>query len=92
VHSAGITGKQGDFLEASDEDWLEAIDTNLFSAVRIARGVIPGMRHKGWGRIVLIASEDAVQPYPDELPYCASKAGLLNLGKACPRPMRGTAS
>jgi NAD(P)-dependent dehydrogenase (short-subunit alcohol dehydrogenase family) len=62
VHSAGITGKQGDFLEASDEDWLQAIDTNLFSAVRMARGVIPGMRHKGWGRIVLIASEDAVQP------------------------------
>lgn len=81
VHATGITGKQGDFLEASDADWLEAINTNLLTAVRMARGVIPGMRRKGWGRIVLIASEDAVQPYPDELPYCASKAGLLNLGK-----------
>jgi NAD(P)-dependent dehydrogenase (short-subunit alcohol dehydrogenase family) len=81
VNAAGITGRQGDFLEATDEDWLEAIDTNLMSAVRVARGIIPGMRRKGWGRIVLIASEDAVQPYPDELPYCASKAALLNLGK-----------
>jgi NAD(P)-dependent dehydrogenase (short-subunit alcohol dehydrogenase family) len=81
VNCAGITGKQGDFLDASDDDWMEALNTNLMSAVRMARAVIPGMKDKGWGRIVLVASEDAVQPYADELPYCASKAGILNLAK-----------
>ena len=81
VNCAGITGKQGDFLEASDADWMEALNTNLMSAVRMARAAIPGMKAKGWGRIVLVASEDAVQPYADELPYCASKAGILNLAK-----------
>ncbi len=39
------------------------------------------MRGKGWGRIVLLASEDAVQPYADELPYCAAKAAVLSLVK-----------
>ena len=81
VNCAGITGKQGDFLEATDDDWMEALNTNLMSAVRMARAALPGMRAKGWGRIVLVASEDAVQPYADELPYCASKAGILNLAK-----------
>jgi NAD(P)-dependent dehydrogenase (short-subunit alcohol dehydrogenase family) len=39
------------------------------------------MKKEKWGRIVLVASEDAVQPYPEEMPYCASKAGVLNLAK-----------
>lgn len=32
-------------------------------------------------KVPLIGSEDALQPYPEELPYCASKAGVLNLAK-----------
>ena len=37
------------------------------------------MRAAKWGRIVLFASEDAVQPYGEELAYCAAKAGVLGL-------------
>ena len=44
ANCAGITGKQGDFLEASDDDWMQALNTNLMSAVRMARAVIPGMK------------------------------------------------
>ncbi|MEB3216242.1 MAG: SDR family oxidoreductase [Nostocales cyanobacterium 94392] len=81
VNAAGITGATGDFLELSDEDWHEAIEVDLMSAVRVCRAFIPSMRQSGWGRIVLISSEDAFQPYPEELPYCAAKAGVLNLAK-----------
>jgi 3-oxoacyl-[acyl-carrier protein] reductase len=31
--------------------------------------------------VILVTSEDAVQPYTDEMPYCAAKAGLLNFAK-----------
>lgn len=81
VNAAGITGATGDFLDLTDEDWLEAIQADLMAAVRTTRAFIPGMREAGWGRIVLFASEDAVQPYVEELPYCAAKAGVLNLAK-----------
>ncbi|WP_132254568.1 SDR family NAD(P)-dependent oxidoreductase [Methylobacterium segetis] len=81
VNAAGITGATGDFLELSDEDWLETIQADLMVAVRVARAFIPGMREAGWGRVVLFTSEDAVQPYVEELPYCAAKAGLMNLTK-----------
>ncbi len=81
VNAAGITGATGDFLEISDEDWHEAIEVDLMSAVRVCRAFIPSMRESGWGRVVLISSEDALQPYADELPYCAAKAGVLNLAK-----------
>ena len=81
VHAAGITGPTGDFLELTDDDWLKAINTDLMTAVRVCRAFIPGMRQAGWGRIVLFGSEDAEQPYIEELPYCAAKAGILNLTK-----------
>jgi NAD(P)-dependent dehydrogenase (short-subunit alcohol dehydrogenase family) len=81
VCAAGITGASGDFLELTDDDWLEAIQTDLMAGVRATRAFIPHMREVGWGRIVLFSSEDAVQPYVEELPYAAAKAGVLNLAK-----------
>ncbi|MDJ0278382.1 SDR family oxidoreductase [Sphingomonas sp. 2R-10] len=81
VHAAGVTGATGDFLDIDDAGWLSTLDVNLMGAVRVTRAAIPAMRKAGGGRIVLIASEDAVQPYVDELAYCASKAGVLNLAK-----------
>ncbi|MFB9312980.1 SDR family NAD(P)-dependent oxidoreductase [Nocardioides plantarum] len=85
VSGAGITGATGPFHEISDDDWIEAINTNLLSAVRVTRAFLPSLRHGGWGRIVYINSEDAVQPYDDELPYCASKAGLLSFARGLAR-------
>ncbi|AFY57772.1 dehydrogenase of unknown specificity, short-chain alcohol dehydrogenase like protein [Rivularia sp. PCC 7116] len=81
VNAAGITGATGDFLEITDEEWHNTIEVDLMSAVRVCRAFIPSMRESGWGRVVLISSEDALQPYTDELPYCAAKAGVLNLAK-----------
>jgi len=81
VHAAGITGATSDFLELSDAEWYETIETDLMAAVRTCRAFIPSMREVGWGRVILISSEDAVQPYPEEMPYCACKAAILNLAK-----------
>ncbi len=81
VNAAGVTGATGLFHELSDEDWLATLDTDFMAAVRVCRAFIPAMRQAGWGRVVLVSSEDAVQPYADELPYCAAKAAVLNLSK-----------
>jgi 3-oxoacyl-[acyl-carrier protein] reductase len=81
VNQAGITGATGDFMDISDDDWHEAIEVDLMAAVRVCRTFIPLMQKSGWGRVILVTSEDAVQPYTDEMPYCAAKAGLLNFAK-----------
>ncbi|GAA1980007.1 SDR family oxidoreductase [Isoptericola halotolerans] len=81
VHAAGIHGAQGLFHEIDDDGWLETLQVDLLAAVRTVRALLPGMRAAGWGRIVLISSENGLQPYVDELPYNASKAALLNLTK-----------
>lgn len=85
VNCAGIRGAAGDFLTLSDEDWYKTIDTDLMGAVRVCRAFIPQMQAKGWGRIVLVASENALQPYEEESPYNACKAGIINLTKCLSR-------
>lgn len=89
VNAAGVTGATGDFLEVDDAGWQRTLDINLMGAVRMCREAIPAMRQGGWGRIVLFASEDAVQPYVDELAYCASKAGILSLAKGLSKAYGG---
>lgn len=81
VNAAGVTGATGDFIDVDDEGWLKTLNINLMGAVRMAREAIPAMRAAKWGRVILIGSEDGVQPYVDELAYCASKAGIINLAK-----------
>lgn len=81
VNAGGVTGATGPFHEIGDEGWLRTLDVDLMGAVRTVRAFVPGMVQNGYGRIVLFGSEDAVQPYIDELPYCAAKAAVLNLAK-----------
>lgn len=76
VHTAGVTGAKGDPLELSDDDYLEAWETDFFSAVRVARATLPAMRSRNWGRFVCITSENAVQPYWEEAVYNTAKAAL----------------
>ena len=81
VNAAGVTGPTGDFHTIDDEAWLGALQVILMGAVRVVRAFVPGMVERKQGRIILFGSEDAEQPYADELPYCAAKAGILNLTK-----------
>ncbi len=85
AHCAGARGAAGDFLELSDEDWMETIDIDLMGSVRVCRAFIPQIQEKGWGRIILISSENAIQPYEEESPYNACKAAVINLSKCLSR-------
>ncbi|MEQ4548017.1 SDR family NAD(P)-dependent oxidoreductase, partial [Nocardioides kribbensis] len=89
VQSAGITGAQGLFHEIDDEGWTTTLTVDLLAPIRLTRAFLPGLRRGGWGRIVYLASEDAVQPYDDELPYCAAKAGVLAFAKGLSRTYAG---
>ena len=81
AHFAGARGAAGDFLGLSDDDWLETIQVDLMGTVRVCRAFLPQMIGAGWGRVLLTASENAVQPYPEETPYNSCKAGIITLAK-----------
>lgn len=85
VQAAGITGAQGLFHELDDDGWTNTIEVDLLGPVRLVKEFLSDLRTGGWGRLVFIASEDAVQPYDDEIPYCCAKAGILALSKGLSR-------
>ena len=81
VVSAGIE-QFGSVESISLPDWRRAFDVNLDGAMLTARAVIPAMRMRGGGAIVLTSSVAALAGAPSYAAYCASKSGMLGLGRS----------
>lgn len=89
IFSAGILDgrRQGDAVE-SREVAREVLDVNLMSAIDAVHMVLPLLRARRRGEIVLIASLASMIPLPDAPAYSASKAGLLAYGLALREAVR----
>ncbi|WP_181310965.1 SDR family NAD(P)-dependent oxidoreductase [Nocardioides campestrisoli] len=78
------------FEDLSDEDWQRYVEVNLMSGVRLCRQVLPGMLSRGWGRVVFVGTESAVNVPADMLHYGATKAAALALSNGLAKLTRGT--
>jgi 3-oxoacyl-[acyl-carrier protein] reductase len=67
------------WLDIGLEDWRATYEQNVGAAVRMVRALAPGMKERGWGRIIQIASAAATQTEPDLGEYQAAKAALVNV-------------
>lgn len=73
----------GGFVEdLTVEEVREQFETNFFGAVRVVKAVLPGMRERRSGRIVLVSSIGVFNPVPGLSAYNASKAALEAFGQA----------
>src|SRR5699024_7370955 len=62
----------------TDENWDQMLSVNLKSTFHMVQAVMPAMRERGYGRIVLTSSiTGAITGYPGWAHYGASKAGQL---------------
>jgi 3-hydroxybutyrate dehydrogenase len=61
--------------------WDRIIAINLSSAFHATRAVVPGMKQRGWGRIINVASAHALVASPFKSAYVAAKHGMLGLTK-----------
>lgn len=91
INAAGVTGPTGDFHTIDDDAWLGALQVILMGAVRVVRAFVPSMLARKSGRIVLFGSEDAEQPYADELPIAPPRPASSISRKVCRRLIRSTA-
>lgn len=80
VNAAGIY-QEAPVCGHSDALWEASLNTNLSGTFRMIRAVMPQMIAQNWGRIINIASVAAHQGMAGNAAYCASKAGLLGLGR-----------
>ena len=63
------------------EKWDAIIAINLTSAFHTTAAALPGMRAKGWGRVVNIASAHGLTASPFKSAYIAAKHGVVGLSK-----------
>jgi 3-oxoacyl-[acyl-carrier protein] reductase len=80
VNNAG-TGSNETVMNAADEKWQHYWDLHVMAAVRLSRGLIPAMRARGGGVILMNASICAKQPLGYEPIYNVTKAALMMFSK-----------
>lgn len=71
----------GTFLDFDDAAWEAALQLNLMSTIRLCRAVLPGMRARGWGRIVNITSASVKQPMDGLILSSTARSGVVGLAK-----------
>jgi NAD(P)-dependent dehydrogenase (short-subunit alcohol dehydrogenase family) len=81
------THAPGGTADLSDEDWMRDLNTNLMSAVRLDRALLPAMVGQGSGAIVHVTSGAARIPRPASLAYSAAKAALTAYSKGLANEM-----
>ncbi|HEX7901636.1 MAG TPA: SDR family NAD(P)-dependent oxidoreductase [Planctomycetota bacterium] len=68
--------------QVTDESWTTMMELNLNSAMRLQRALAPGMKERGWGRIIHISSVLGIGGKEGRNGYCASKAAVIGLAHA----------
>jgi len=82
VNSVGTNIVRRAFGELTAESWAGMVDANLNAAFNLTRAVLPGMRGRGQGLIIHIASVAARRPDRSGAAYQATKAGVMALSHA----------
>jgi 3-oxoacyl-[acyl-carrier protein] reductase len=83
VNNAGLAGS-GKFVDVGLDDWQRVIDSHILGSFLVTKAVLPGMLERGWGRVIVIASE-ALWLGNTSVQYATAKAALLGFTRALAR-------
>ena len=89
VNNAGVASSET--FQAMGEDTVDRLlSVNVLSLTRLTKCILPGMRARGFGRILNVASVASFQPVPSLGLYAASKAFVLSLTESLAEELRGS--
>ncbi|WP_090120147.1 SDR family NAD(P)-dependent oxidoreductase [Kosakonia arachidis] len=89
INNAGTAHPNG-FFEQTDEEWLDLFQTNVLSAVRLSRHYLMKMKANGWGRVIFISSESALNIPKEMIDYGVSKSALLGVSRGLAELVAGS--
>ncbi len=75
---------------ATTEDWVGTYQTDVLSAVRFIKALVPDMKNRGWGRVIQIGSGTGSQPFAGYPQYCAVNAARTNATVSLARELQGS--
>ncbi len=73
-----------------DEEWLKLFQINVMSGVRMTRHYLPRMVRHGWGRVVFVSSESAVNIPKEMIDYGMTKTAQLAISRGLAEAVAGT--
>ena len=82
VNCTGTVGPIGAFETLDIRAWVKTIETNLIGSVHLARAVLPRMKERGRGKIVLFSGGGASYARPYFTSYSSSKAALVRFAES----------
>ncbi|UFH56152.1 SDR family NAD(P)-dependent oxidoreductase [Spirosoma sp. KNUC1025] len=89
INNVGIFEPK-EFTQIPDEDWFRFFEVNVMSGVRLSRHYFPKMLAKGWGRILFISSESALQIPTEMIHYGTTKTAQLAISRGLAELTTGT--
>lgn len=89
VNNYGVA-EPGSWAATPTRDWVGIYQKNVLSGVRMVHAFAPGMRERGWGRIVWLGTIGALRPAARMPHYYASKATLANICASLAKELSGT--
>jgi short-subunit dehydrogenase len=90
VNNAGL-GIYGDFMSATEADWRQIFEVNLFALVFMTRAVLPHMQSQGSGIVINMASIGGLLAHSDKVtPYVASKHAVVGFSRGLAKDLAGT--
>jgi 3-oxoacyl-[acyl-carrier protein] reductase len=72
----------GGLDQVNEAQWREALEIGMMSVIRLTQRVIPGMRERGWGRIITVSSSTVLQPSEALLISSTVRSGTAAFMKA----------
>jgi len=79
------------FADITDDDWMRFYEINVMSGIRLSRAYFGKMLAKGWGRIIFISSESAIQIPEEMIHYGMTKTAQLAIARGLAELTKGTA-
>jgi NAD(P)-dependent dehydrogenase (short-subunit alcohol dehydrogenase family) len=77
-------------LEIDDATWQRFWEVNVLSGIRLTRHYAPGMRDRGFGRVLFMASDSAVVIPEEMIHYGVTKTALLGVSRGFAKALAGT--
>ena len=91
VSCAGISGPVGSGIEdVTLDQWNAVLAVNVTGAFLVLKHALPALRAAGSASVVLVSSDSAFVASPGMVPYCTSKAALVQFARALSVDLAGT--
>jgi 2-dehydro-3-deoxy-L-rhamnonate dehydrogenase (NAD+) len=90
INCAGVVGPNKPLWKVTDAEWDAVFSVNVRGTFNLCRAFVPGMRDRGWGRIVNFASIAGKDGNPNLAAYSATKGAVIAMTKALGKELATT--